>query len=108
MSAGRGRSWVADDAQVAVFASGLRGVGGRSRFGPLSTRVGMVGGFPDRIGDGQKVVAAALGRRLPGVEADELPVHRWGQLRRMVGAQVVGARLGSSAQRADDDGRISV
>lgn len=65
-------------------------------------------GLPDRVHQGEQIIALR-GRRFAGnLQAQHLPTARGGQALGVVGAQIIGVRFRMNRQRAQDRGGIRV
>ncbi len=60
------------------------------------------------VGQREQVVGAGLGLLVLGGQPDDLPPARRREPRRVLGAQVVGVRLGVGGERAEDGGAVGV
>ena len=96
----------AQDAEVA--AADLAGDDGRGRCRPAGA--GVRGRPASRTASARASRSSVVGcgLRVVGHEADDLPAAGGGEAGRVLGAQVVGVRLGVRRQRAEDGGPVGV
>src|SRR5690606_7653990 len=98
------RDRVGQHAQVAATTASARRV-------LLLRLLGLRGLLPARLADGLGQRGQLVTRRFVGEVAlvpDDLPALRSGQTHRVLGAQIVGVRLGGRGQRTDDGRGIAV